>query len=56
MLDLTRNQLVGELTRLRIDVKLRKFAGEQSESLRRDEMRALQVALQLKAECHKVLQ
>ncbi len=52
----TRNQLWGKLTALRIDIKLRKIAGEQSESLRQAELQALQVAVQLRAECNKVLQ
>ncbi len=50
----TRSFLHGELARLRIDIELRKFAGERSESLRNDEMRALQVALELKAICGRV--
>lgn len=52
----TQTQLWGELTRLRIDVKLRKIAGERSESLRNDEMRALQVAVELKAVCERTVQ
>lgn len=55
-LPLTRNQLWGELTRLRMDVELRKIAGEQSEALRQDEMRALQIALELKATCEARIQ
>ena len=46
-----RTQLWGELTRRRMDIELRKIAGEQSDALRNDEMRALQVALELKAVC-----
>lgn len=52
----TRNQLWGELTSLRIDIVLLKMAGNDSETLRERELKALQVAIQLKAECAKVPQ
>lgn len=52
----TRNQLWGRLTSLRIDIALLKMAGNDPKTLRLREMEALHVAIQLKAECAKVLQ
>jgi hypothetical protein len=52
----TRNHLWGRLTSLRIDIALLKMAGNDTEILRQLEIEALQVAIQLKAKCAKVLQ
>lgn len=52
----TRNLLWGQLAAIRIDVELRKLAGERSESLRLEEMRALQIAMELRAVCLGSLQ
>ena len=49
----TREQLWGLLAAIRMDVELRKLAGERSASLAYEEIRALQIANQLKAECEK---
>ena len=50
----TRQFLHGELTRIRIDVELRKLAGEKSDALVQEEMRALQIALELRAVCGRL--
>ena len=52
----TRNVLWGQLTRIRIDVELRKLAGEKSAALVQEEMRALQIALELRELCSGRLQ
>lgn len=52
----TRNQLWGRLTALRIDIALLKMSGHDPGTLRLREIEALQVAIQLKAECAKVMQ
>lgn len=52
----TRNQLWGRLTALRIDIVLLKMAGDDPETLRLRQIEALQVAIQLRAECSKVMQ
>lgn len=53
---LTRSELWGRLTSLRIDIALLKVAGDDQETLRNREIEALQVAIQLKSEYAKVLQ
>ena len=52
----TRNVLWGQLTRIRIDVELRKLAGEKSAALVQEEMRALQIALEVRELCSGRLQ
>lgn len=52
----TRNQLWGELTSLRIDIRLLKMGGGDPKAVRERELKALDVALQLKAECSGALQ
>jgi len=52
----TRMFLHGELTRIRLDVELRKLAGEKSQALVQEEMRALQIALELRELCSGRLQ
>lgn len=49
-------RLWGELTSLRIDIALLKIAGNDPDTLRDREMKALQVALQLRAACGSRLQ
>ena len=55
-IEYTRMQLWVELISLRIDIELLKIAGDDSATLRSREIRALQVANQLKAECARTLQ
>jgi len=45
----SRAYLHGELTRMRIDIELRTFAGERSKSLSEAALLFLQTAVQLKA-------
>lgn len=55
-MNFARAQLWGQLTSLRIDIILLKMAGDDPQTLRDREMRALQVALELKAVCEGALQ
>lgn len=55
-MNLARNQLWAQLTSLRIDIMLLKMAGDDPQTLRDREIRALQVALELRAVCAGVLQ
>ena len=49
-------KLWGQLTALRIDIKLLEMSDGDPVQIVELKMRALQVAVQLKAECAKVLQ
>lgn len=52
----TSDQLLQELSYLRSDIDLMRETGSSPDAVRRRELKALEVAMQLKAECHKVIQ